>query len=223
MNSIGAVVLTYNKSWILRKFWSSLRNQTRPPDRIVVVDDASTDGTQDRLDSLLGQCEVVRLPENKGQSFARNEGFARIREDFLIFLDADVELDPGMLRDLADALDRHPEAAVAYGHFRRCGSRTDDVRSSPWDPAKLHLMNYVSTMSLARRKDLPRPPFDPELRRYEDWDLWLRLAREGKRGVLVDRVLFLAHYRAEDLSGSGESIEAYNRVRKKHGLDPITA
>ena len=43
------------------------------------------------------------------------------------------------------------------------------------------------------------------------------MSRAGRSGVLIDRALFTAHYRAADLSGQGESPEWYRRVVAKHG------
>lgn len=218
MARLSAVVLTYNKGWVFDRFERSLAAQTRNPDEIVVVDDASTDDMGARLARLPKDWRVVVLPNNQGQSEARNRGFAHASGDYLIFLDADIELRPGMLEVMARALDADPEISIVYGHYDRQGSRTDPVRAIPWDPSFLRRGNYISTMSMVRRKDLPRPPFDPVLRRYEDWDLWLRMASLGLRGALVDRVLFTAHYRPEDISGTGESVPWYQCVRRKHGL-----
>jgi glycosyltransferase involved in cell wall biosynthesis len=218
MARLSAVVLTYNKGWILDTFLNSLDSQTRRPDEVVIVDDASTDGTIDRLKALSKDWMVAILPTNQGQSEARNRGFALASGEYLIFLDSDIEMRPGMLEIMARVLDSDPTVSIVYGHYQRTGSRTDALRAIPWDPEFLKRGNYISTMSMVRRADLPDPPFDPALRRYEDWDLWLRMARQGLRGALVDRVLFTAHYRPGDLSGTGESLPWYERVLRKHGL-----
>ncbi|MCA1828938.1 MAG: glycosyltransferase family 2 protein [Myxococcales bacterium] len=218
MATVGAVVLTYNKAWILREFFDSLRCQSRRPDEVILVDDASTDGTQGELSGLPDSWLRLKLSRNGGQSRARNIGFRYASCDYVIFLDADVVMEPDMLESLAGALDAHPEASIAYCHYRRKGSRVDSVRAIPWDAAALRRENYVSAISLVRRADLPRPPFDETLARYEDWDLWLRMALDGRSGVLVDRPLFTAWYRPADLSGRGESRDWHRRVLAKHAL-----
>ncbi len=218
MSTLSAVVLSYNKAWVFDRFHASLDRQTRPPDQVIVVDDASTDGMQTRLPSLPASWAVVRSATNEGQSRARNVGFEHATGDHLIFLDGDIEMAPDMLSVLEEALERDPGASIAYGHYARAGSRLDHVHAIAWDAAVLRHRNYISTISLVRRTHLPRPPFDPELRRYEDWDLWIRMSQSGARGVFVDRVLFTAHYRPGDLSGTGESLAWYHRVLDKHSL-----
>lgn len=65
---ICAAVVTYNRRDILRACLFALQRQTRPLDEILVVDNASTDGTREMLKSEFPQCHVVRLTENTGAS-----------------------------------------------------------------------------------------------------------------------------------------------------------
>jgi glycosyltransferase involved in cell wall biosynthesis len=218
MTTISAVVLSYNKAHIFPEFVASLHRQTRKPDQVIVVDDASTDGMGEMLGRLCNGWHTIKLSVNRGQSYARNLGFERVKGDYTIFLDGDLEMKPEMLQVMEEKLNSNPGASFAYCHYERVGSRVDRLSAKPWDLTALRDMNYISMVSLVRTKDLPRPPLDEALRRYEDWDLWLTMAEKGKTGILVDQVLFRAHYRPEDLSGSGESGGWYSRVKEKHGL-----
>lgn len=218
MTTLSAVVLSYNKASIFPKFVESLKAQTRKPDQVIVVDDCSTDGMGELLGRYANGWHTIKLFQNMGQSHARNLGFERVTGDYTIFLDGDLEMDPKMLEVLEDKLNQTPAASIAYGHYERVGSRVDRLSAKPWDLGALRDMNYISMVSLVRTKDLPRPPLDVGLKRYEDWDLWLTMAEKGKTGILVDKVLFRAHYQPGDLSGSGESGGWYSIVKKKHGL-----
>jgi len=215
---LSAVVLSYNKEWVIRPFFASLQKQTRKPDQVVVVDDASTDRTSEVLVKEFHQYQIIRLPENRGQSAARNVGFHATSGDYIIFLDGDIIMKPDMLAAMERVLENVPNASIAYCHYDRSGSRRDHVRSFPWDADRLKRENYISMVSMIRRKDMPSPPLDESLRRYEDWDLWIRMMKAGKRGALVDQVLFVARYQPDDLSGSGESIQWREIVEQKHGL-----
>ena len=116
--------------------------------------------------------------------------------------------------ELAD----HPEASFTYCHYDRTGAISGKVLAKPWDFNTLKRGNYISPMSLVRRDHLPDPCFDPELERYEDWDLWLRMGKVGRQGRLIDETLFTAHYQAGDLSSKGESQDHFFAVKQKHGL-----
>lgn len=218
MSTISAIILTYKKDYCWPIFLRSLTAQTRQPDQVIIVDDASPDSMRRHLRTLPSQWVKVILPRNGGQSNARNIGASRAWGDYILFLDGDVEMKPEMVGTQAWHLDTFPAASFAYCHYERVGTRQGTVWSRPWDPQALREANYVSTMSMVRRAHLPVPPFDPSLRMYEDWDLWLTMMERGRHGVLVDRVLFTAHYRHSDVSGMGESQRWGERVRRKHRL-----
>lgn len=218
MTTVSAVVLSYNKAHIFPKFVESLKAQTRKPDQVVVVDDCSTDGMGDLLGRYCNGWNTVKLFQNVGQAKARNIGFERVKGDYTVFLDGDLEMKPEMLQVMEEHLNLNPKASIAYCHYERVGSRVDRLSAKPWDVAALRDMNYISMVSMVRTKDLPKPPLDETLRRYEDWDLWLTMAEKGKTGILIDKVLFQAHYQPGDLSGTGESGSWYGIVKKKHGL-----
>jgi hypothetical protein len=141
-----------------------------------------------------------------------------VKGDYTVFLDGDLEMKPEMLQVMEEQLNSNPKASIAYCHYERVGSRVDRLSAKPWDVTALRDMNYISMVSMVRTKDLPKPPLDENLRRYEDWDLWLTMAEKGKTGVMIDKVLFQAHYQPGDLSGTGESGSWYGIVKKKHGL-----
>lgn len=216
--TISAIVLTYRKGWILSQFLRSLQAQTRPPDQVVVVDDASDDGTVQALGLIPPAYELIRLEANRGQSHARNLGLARASGDLVVFLDADISMRADMLEGLEAALLAKPGASFAYGHYMRKGRLRGQQRAKVWDSVTLRKMNYVSVMSLVRRAHLPMPAFDESLRSLEDWDLWLTMADQGRQGVLVDRCLFDAYYRAGDITPSTDEARAREAILRKHAL-----
>jgi len=217
---LSVVVVSYNKSDYFDILTNSIIAQTRQPDEIIVVDDCSSDGTKKDLLAKCAGWKVVLLPRNRGQSYARNVGLRYVSGKYLIFIDGDIELKPNMLELMERTLDENPEVSIAYGHYDRAGSRTDPMRTREWDPKVLERTNFISMMSMVRRLDLPTPPFDEKLRMYEDWDLWIRMMKDGRKGKLVgDEVMFTAHYKKSDVSGSGESKGWYKIVCEKHGFE----
>lgn len=222
MSSVGCVVLSYNKAWIFERFWGSLLAQTRLPDRVIVVDDGSTDGTKELLERIKPHHHfpdaLVHHTWRLGQSSARNAGLQFLGTDLVIFLDGDLLLQSNMLARMEQELGDHPGASFVYSHYDRTGAVAGKVLAKPWDLNTLKGGNYVSPMAMARRADLPSPCFDPELARYEDWDLWLRMGKAGKVGRLIDETLFTACYQAGDLSSKGESQDHFWAIRQKHGI-----
>lgn len=85
------------------------------PDRyeVVLVDNASTDGTPDLLASLEGDVVVIRNEENQGFARACNQGAAAASSDLLVFLNNDTEVFPGWLEALIGAFDADPSIGAA--------------------------------------------------------------------------------------------------------------
>lgn len=139
---------------------------------------------------------VIKSEHSAGTN--RNEGARRTKSEFLLFLDADVALQPTFLEDMVLALDAYPAASYAYCSYERAGYLTGRVWSEPFNPITLERDNYISTMSLIRRKHFVG--FNEELDRLQDWELWLRMLDAGYTGVLVDGIGFTAYYKSGDLS-----------------------
>ena len=89
---VCAVIVTYNRKELLRECLKAVLSQTRPPDHVLVVDNASTDGTPEMLQEEFPQVEVLRLPENQGGAGGFHEGMKRAYEqgfDWLWLMDDD--------------------------------------------------------------------------------------------------------------------------------------
>lgn len=106
---VVAVVVTYNRQELLADCLRSLADQTRRPDRVVVVDNASTDTTGDLLAELLGgweiELDVITLTRNTGGAGGFAAGTARALElgaDRIWLLDDDTMPTPGALAALLD-------------------------------------------------------------------------------------------------------------------------
>jgi GT2 family glycosyltransferase len=77
---VCAVVVTFNRKDLLRKCLESLQSQTCKPDHILVVDNASSDGTLDMLKTEFPSVEVLPMPQNEGSSGGFHEGIKRAYE-----------------------------------------------------------------------------------------------------------------------------------------------
>jgi glycosyltransferase involved in cell wall biosynthesis len=191
MSRISVIIPTYQHAATIAGCLDSIFAQTRLPDEVIVVDDGSADGTRDVLGPYLDRI-TLRSQPNQGGNAARNNGFAASTGDLLLFCDADVMMRPDMLARLERALEEHPKASIAYSGFR-FGWKS--FRSFPFDASRLRRMNFIHTTSLVRRAHFPG--FDPSIRRFQDWDVWLTMLGQGRTGTFVDEELF----RVEDRGG----------------------
>ena len=159
---------------------------------------------------------IVVPDQHKGAQWARNEGFKQVESEFVLFSDNDIEWKSGALETLLKVLERTPKASYSYGRYKL---GKDLWSHEAWDPILLKHHNYISTMSLIRTADLPEKPWDEKIHRLQDWDLWLTLLEQGKRGVYCEDLIFETPLK-DGISHNGMNyLDAILIVRKKHGLD----
>ena len=186
------------------------------------------------------EVHVVIDKDGRGAPWARNRGAECARGEYLLFSDADVNWDKTALACMVDALAAreatesalcilgkppHFRTAYAFGGKIITGAPGGDigpVANKPWDYAELHHHNMVDTGALMLREAFLG--WDESLRRLQDWDLFLRMARTHHfRGQWVGKVLTTTPYRADGISFNGSGLtytEARDIVLRKHGLIP---
>jgi GT2 family glycosyltransferase len=106
--TVCAVVVTHDRPELLRECLTALGGQTRPPDEILVVDNASTDGTAPMLAEEFGDVAVLRLDTNQGGAGGFHEGARRAFEDgsdWLWLMDDDTVPTPTALERLLEGRD----------------------------------------------------------------------------------------------------------------------
>jgi glycosyltransferase involved in cell wall biosynthesis len=169
---------------------------------IVVVDDASTDTSAACAQAVLERSSrpalLVSKHSNTGLADARNLGLRLARGRYVFVLDADNWIYPGCLEALRAAISSGGEAAV-YGLIRRFDEETSEslglLSSYDWDVRELVRGPYIDAMALFDRQVLAAVGgYSTELIEYgwfgwEDYDLWLKLARAGYRCKLVPNIL----------------------------------
>jgi hypothetical protein len=187
---VTVVVRTRNRVRLLQECIASVEAQRGAAWELVVVDDASSDGTGEWLDTVRGpRLTAVRLPEWSNVAGAGNRGLELARAGHVMFLDDDDLLEPTALRTLSTALADHRHAIAAVGArrswyteagYRRRDAhpRTTRVRTILDD--LLSDWSAVSGQVLYRTELVRRVGgFDPDTVPCEDRDLWLRLAPLG--------------------------------------------
>ena len=108
-------------------------------------------------------------------------------------MDADNMIYPTCLRKLADALGDHPDVDAAYAILEDFGDQRNIRSAIAWDVDRLCRANYIDAQAMLRKAAWQRlggyRGDDDLVYGWEDWDLWLRLAAEGGRAMLVTQIL----------------------------------
>lgn len=141
LGPISAVVVNYQGEAYLEACIRSLKEQTVPPDEIVVVENASTDGSLNVLNSLFRDVVLLRMKENVGACTARNVGMRGAKYRFVLLVDNDVVLEPNVLERLRAEMAARPDAVMAQPR---------SVYES--DPSRIHYdggdIHYAGLISL---------------------------------------------------------------------------
>jgi glycosyltransferase involved in cell wall biosynthesis len=183
---VSVVICCHNHGRFLRDAVESVRRQTFGPFEVVVVDDGSVDETPTITAGLEG-IRCVRQT-NQGLSAARNTGWRVSRGRYVVFLDADDRLLPQALQCGLDAALAHPAAAFVSGHYTIIdaeGAQTGIIHPpcvTSDHYAALLRRNYIGMHATVvyRRDTLSRfGGFDASLPACEDYDLFLRVARQA--------------------------------------------
>jgi hypothetical protein len=181
---VSIIIPCFNQAHFLSAAIESAQSQTYEKVEIVVIDDGSTDNTEEVVSRYRG-VRYIRQ-QNEGLSGARNTGIRRSNGEFVVFLDADDRLRPSAAKRAVEVLDAHPECAFVSGEY--CDIGVDGARIHEWlrppIPGNHYLAllrsNYITCpAAVTYRRGVFQAVggFDRRLNVCEDYDLYLRIAR----------------------------------------------
>jgi len=231
---LSVVIPTYNRLPHLRRVLDGLARQEglAHPLEVVVVDDGSTDGTDEWLRSRHVPLPIIAHTQpNRGPAAARNTGVAACSGDLVLFVDDDVVPHPHLvqahLRHHAGADDK-----VVIGPM----NTPDDVELSAWTRWEQKQLDkqysaltagewpvtprqfYTGNASLARRHIESAGGFDPTFRRAEDVELAFRLADDGLHFAFAPDAV-VVHYAPRSFGAWRSNAAEYGRNDVIFGRD----
>ena len=184
---ISVVIPHFRSMHTLQSAIESVANQSLLPHELIVVDDASRDGSVDRIHALQstydpGWLKLIALERNAGAASARNAGWESAQGTHIAFLDADDLWHPKKLELQWQQFQADPELSLSGHHFRfswGCAAVVPaEVRSHTVSRRQVLLRNPFVTPSVMLRKDLPFR-FRSGKRHMEDHLLWMEIVLSG--------------------------------------------
>lgn len=231
--AVSVVIPAYNREDVIGPAIESVLRQTYADFELIIVDDCSADATAARASAIADpRVSVLRHPENRGVSAARNTGIRAARGRYVAFQDSDDEWLPTKLSKQVAVLEADPTCVAAYCGMVIVRDPVPAVRtraSVSYVPAPglegvdgqifeaLLRQSFVSTQTLvARREALDAVDgFDEALTALVDWDCVLRLSMLGSIR-LVDEPLVLQRFSANSITFSQRRrVEARMRIIDK--------
>jgi GT2 family glycosyltransferase len=112
---VSVTLVTYNSGRFIKKCLESVLAQKYPQLEVVVIDNASTDGTIDLLEQFEDSCRIVYNQTNIGFAAAQNQAVGLSRGEWVLTLNPDVLLLPGFIQQLVEAGQIHPRIGAVCG------------------------------------------------------------------------------------------------------------
>jgi len=223
---VSVVLPTYNRAGTIGRALRSVLAQTHVDLSVVVVDDASTDGTAAAVAQIDDErVRYVRLSTNVGPAGARNVGIHAVTTRWIAFQDSDDEWLPTKLEDQLAMVRSSPDVALVIGGYSAVfGDRRVDIvpeRTLLGEDPLADLLDgwpVITPTWLARRDVLlGLGGFDESLRCLEDWDLIFRLTDRHPIGAVRGPVL-VKHASADSVFGSlSAQRAAMATILERHG------
>lgn len=189
-NEISVVIPTYNRSTTIKRALDSVFRQSIGKIEIIVVDDASTDNTEEIINELSKthpELSYYKFSKNKGACAARNKGIELAKTNYVTFLDSDDEWHPNKIEIQGSFLEKNDYDVVICSVLRIEKGKEVIYPSKQYSGDLYHELlrgNFVSTGMIFGKKNCFQNGFDENLPRLQDWDFILNISKKYKVGHL---------------------------------------
>ncbi len=196
MPRVSVIIPTYNRRQFLKEAIDSVLNQTFKDVELIVVDDGSTDGTEE-LVSAYGKKIRYIWQMNKGPAAARNKGTEIASGEYIAFLDSDDLWLPRKLEKQIDFFNLNPEAKICYTdeiwikNGIRVNPKKKHAKYSGWIYPYCLPLCIISPSSVLIKRELWNTieGFDENFFVCEDYELWLRIGAQYPIFFLPDKLI----------------------------------
>lgn len=223
MSGTTVVVPCHNYGRFLSWCIQSILHQTKPAREILIIDDDSSDDTENVARSFGSVVKYHKVHFRNAQK-TRNYGLATSKSDYLLYLDADDFLDNDALLLMEAELDRDPNLRLIYADRINFGDPELSARlgypphwmSKDFSITDLRQHNFISMPSLIRRDCFAG--FDERIRLNQDWDAWLSLLESDSHAKRIPRPLYHCRFHGKNKTVNEKELTERLKIMVKHDL-----
>ena len=217
---ISIIVPTLNCGEYLEALIKSVRIQMVEWE-LIVVDVGSQDKTKEIMEGFNKDRRIkyIRTDRRYNANIGRNIGLQVAVGEYVFIADADSHLGDNCLLKLKSKIDEGFD--FAYCDFSVVEKTEECIKTGvhicgEWDPHRLCKSNYISIMSLWKKKIMP--VIDNEVEKLQDWDMYLEAIEQSLSAGYVKEKLFTVWMREEGMSRNGNKSNYENLIREKRGI-----
>jgi glycosyltransferase involved in cell wall biosynthesis len=229
MSKISVIIPTYNRAQFIRRAIKSVLLQSFGDYELIVIDDASSDQTQQILEHMNDKrIKIIRHEKNKGAPAARNTGIMASKGEYIGFLDDDDEWLPDKLKEQLKLFETSGnEAGLIYSGFYYVSGRNNRILSNITPIKKGNLYPDLlrrnilgSPTPLVKRNCFDKAGlFDEKLPSCQDWDMWIRISKYYKFDFVPDALSKVYVHGKQISLDLNAKIEAREKLIEKYRND----
>ena len=220
-DAISVVIPTYNRAHLIKESIQSVLDQTLQPYEIIVVDDFSTDNTEEVVNSFNSPLiKYIKNQRKKGANGARNTGILMAQGEFIAFHDSDDVWLPEKLELQKNAFKGAYGIGICFCSLIRTIPQRGKIKfpkkyiSSPNDLIKK--VSIASTQTIFMKSSLAKEIlFDESIKRFQDWDFSLRVSYKY-RLLHLDIVLVNQIIMNDSISSGNNVFDSLQVIYNKH-------
>lgn len=192
---ICVIIPCYNYAHYIKEAIDSLRQSTYKDFCCVIVNDGSTDNSEEVIKECVGDDDRFHYfsIENHGLAYVRNFGIGKTNSKYVLSLDPDDKISPTYIEGGLWFLNENKDFSVYYG---RAKMFFDDGKETQWNLPpyayrNLLLGNMIYSACIIRRSDFDKTDgYDETMKAYEDWEFLIRLLSHGGKVYMSDDLVF---------------------------------
>lgn len=193
---VSVVIPVYNNEETIEDTLKSILSQDYKNIEVIIVNDGSTDGTNDVLDQYRDIVKIINQT-NAGSAVARTQGIKNAAGKYIAFIDADDLWVPWKISTQVRYLEQHTDIGMVFNSWIELHDQSDDLPQTPPDSITLNTIEeensgwlytrllmecvvHTSSVVLLKKICDEIGEFDANLRRGQDYDYWLRVSQVTK-------------------------------------------
>lgn len=221
---ISIIIPTYNREKTIYRSVMSVLNQTYKDLEVVIIDDCSSDRTEEMIKALQkkdNRIRYYRLDKNSGACAARNIGIDLAKGEYIAFQDSDDEWLPQKLEVQMKKMLSN-KACISFCKFKRFSSKGIEIFPNLTEGfiSRRDLLreSIISTQTILGKKEcFENIRFDPQMPRMQDYDIVIRLS-EKYHFYFIDEVLLSMYLQNDSISMNWDKLRiALERISLKYG------
>ncbi|MGY5845943.1 glycosyltransferase family 2 protein [Salegentibacter sp. HM20] len=214
---VSIIMPAFNAEKFIGEAIESISAQSWRNWELIVIDDASEDRTSEIIKNFSreeSRIQLIENSENMGAGKSRNLGIEKARGEFIAFLDADDLWKANKLETQVNFMQQN-DLGVSFSSYERIDEdgkhRREIVEALPFlTYQKLLRANYVGNLTGIYWVRKTGKIFGPEIRKRQDWGLWLAAIKKGGTAKSIREPLAIYRKRQNSVSGNKWDLLKYN-------------